>query len=74
MSHLFSLGAGAVPWMEELTDCDDPELRTRATAFMRSWTLDEADDFRSLSVIGRRAENILALWQPGETGEVTDTP
>ena len=74
LEHLFRLGAGAVPWMAELTECDDPELRTRAAAFMRSWALDEADDFRSLSVIGSRAEKLLEPWQPEETGEVTDTP
>ena len=74
MTHLFSLGPGAVPWMEELTECDDPDIRSRATAFMRSWVLDETGDFRELSRIGRRAEEILNRWQPEEAGEVTDTP
>ena len=63
MDHLFSLGAGAVPWMEELTECDDPELRTRATAFLRAWTLEQADDFRELTWINRRSQEIIAAWQ-----------
>ena len=63
MAHLFSLGAGAVPWMEELTECADPELRTRATGFLRCWTLEEADDFREQNRINRRSQEIIAAWQ-----------
>lgn len=63
MDHLFSLGAGAVPYMEELTDCDDPELRTRATAFLRAWTLEQADDFREFTWINHHAQQIIANWQ-----------
>ena len=63
MAHLFSLGAGAVPWMEELTDCDDPDLRSRATAFMRTWMLEEAEDFRSLTWITHRSREITERWQ-----------
>lgn len=63
MDHLFSLGAGAVPWMEELTECADPELRTRATGFLRCWTLEEADDFREQNRINRRSQEIIAAWQ-----------
>jgi hypothetical protein len=63
MDHLFSLGAGAVPWMEELTECADPELRTRATAFLRCWTLEQADDFREFTWINHHAQQIIANWQ-----------
>jgi hypothetical protein len=63
MDHLFSLGAGAVPYMEELTDCDDPDLRSRSTAFMRTWMLEEAEDFRSLTWITRRSREITERWQ-----------
>ena len=63
MAHLFSLGAGAVPYMEELTDCSDPDLRSRATAFMRTWMLEEAEDFRSLNWITRRSREITDAWQ-----------
>lgn len=63
MAHLFSLGAGAVPYMEELTDCNDPELRSRATAFMRSWALEEADDFRELTWINHHSQEIVKKWQ-----------
>jgi hypothetical protein len=63
MAHLFSLGAGAVPYMEELTECDDPELRTRATAFLRCWTLEQADDFREFTWINHHAQQIIANWQ-----------
>ena len=80
MAHLFSLGPGAVPYMEELTECDDPDLRSRATAFMRCWTLEKAEDFRELTWINRRSQEIVKKWQNDdlpawrEQGEVTDTP
>ena len=63
MAHLFSLGAGAVPYMEELTDCDDPELRSRAIAFLRAWTLEQAGDFREFTWINHHAQQIIANWQ-----------
>ena len=63
MAHLFSLGAGAGPGREELTDCPDPDLRSRATAFMRTWMLEEAEDFRSLTWITHGSREITERWQ-----------
>ena len=62
-AHLFGLGAGAVPYMEELTECDDPELRARATEFLRSWSLEQADDFREFTWINHHSQQIIARWQ-----------
>ena len=49
--------------MEELTNCDDPELRSRAIAFLRCWTLENADDFRELTWINRRSQEVIKKWQ-----------
>ena len=63
LSHLFGLGPGAVQYMEQLTDCDDPDIRSRSTAFLRSWYIGQAEDFRELTWIERNALEILDDWQ-----------
>ena len=63
LAHLFTLSPSAVPYMEKLTDCGDPEIRSRSTAFLRSWHIDEADDFRELTWLQHNALEILKNWQ-----------
>ena len=63
LSHLFGLGPGAVQYMEQLTDCDDPDIRSRSTAFLRSWYIGQAEDFRELTWIERNALEIVDAWQ-----------
>ena len=73
-AYLATLGPGAVEHVEKLTDCDDPLVRTMATAHLRTWELYRPDDFRSMTWMDREALKILEQYQPRERAEVTDTP
>lgn len=74
LSHLYGLGPGAVEYMEKLTDCDDPTIRSRATAFLRTWYLSEAEDFRGMNRMEQKALEILEKYRPEESAEAVDTP
>ncbi len=70
-AYLATLGPGAVEYVEKLTDCDDPIVRTMATAHLRTWDLYRAEDFRGMTYIDRKAWRILEQYQPRHT---EDTP
>lgn len=74
LEHLSELGPGAVPYIEQLTDCQDPTIRSRATACLRLYWLDEADDFREMTLKSQAALEILERYRPTETTEITDSP
>ncbi len=73
LGHLYSLGSGAVPYMEELTRCDDPDVRDHARGCLENWYLYRAEDFRSMTYVNQKAWAILEPYHPGETAEV-DVP
>ena len=74
LSHLYGLGPGAVEYMEKLTTCDDPTIRSRATAFLRTWYLGEDEDFRGMNRMEQKALEILEKYRPEESAEAVDTP
>lgn len=64
MSHLSSLGDGAVPYVQKLTECADPDIRERARVVLECWDYASAGDFREMTVLGQRAAEILEQYQP----------
>ena len=74
IDHLASLGSGAVPYLEELAHCDNVPIANLARDYLENWYLYTGDDFRSFTVLDRRAEEILDKYHPAESGEVTDIP
>ena len=64
--HLNTLGPGAVPYLEELTRCADPEVRNTARSVLGNWYIAPAGDFRELTVLGQRAARILEQYHPAE--------
>ena len=72
-AYLATLGPGAVEYVEKLTDCDDPIVRTMATAHLRTWDLYPPDDFRDMTGLDRKAWRILDRYQPRKAAvEVTE--
>lgn len=69
VQYLSTLGPGAVPWVQELTDCGDSDIEGRAVIWLKSWYIDEAADFRGMTTISRRALEILEQYQPKEAAE-----
>lgn len=67
MDHLASLGPGAVPEMERLAQCDNPVIRNMALDYLKNWYLYTGDDFRSLTVLDQRAQEILAKYTQNES-------
>ena len=67
IDHLASLGPGAVPELERLAQCDNPAVRNMARDYLANWYLYTGDDFRSLTVLDQRAEEILAKYKPAES-------
>ncbi len=74
LGHLSSLGPGAVPYVQQLTECSDPDIRERARAVLEYWYISPAGDFRELTILGQRASEILVQYHPTETVEITDIP
>lgn len=74
IDHLASLGPGAVPYLEELAHCDNVPVANMARHYLENWYYFDSEDFRSLTVLGSRAVEILEKYQPEEATEVTDTP
>ena len=74
MGHLSDLGPGAVPYVEKLTECADPAVRERARAILSCWYIAPGEDFRELTVLSRRASEILEQYHPAEGAEASDIP
>ena len=70
LGHLYSLGAGAVPYMEELTRCDDPDIRERARDCLENWYVYRSDDLREMTYVNQKAREILQVYQLPESAEV----
>ena len=73
IDHLASLGPGAVPYLEELANCDNVPIANMARDYLENWYLYTGDDFRSFTVLGHRAGEILEKYHPEETA-VVDNP
>ncbi len=73
IDHLASLGPGAVPYLEQLAQCDNIPISNMARNYLENWYFFDGDDFRSMTVLGSRAAEILNKYKPQETA-VTDTP
>ena len=63
LDHLFALGPGAVPAIEKLTDCADPNISSQAVICLRTTYFGSSDDFRSINYIAEHTRNILSQWQ-----------
>ena len=74
IDHLATLGPGAVPYMEELANCGNVPVANMARHYLENWYYFDSGDFRSLTVLGSRAREILKKYRPAEISEVTDTP
>ena len=72
--HLSTLGSGAVPYVAQLLESDEPGVRDKATACLRVMYQEGAEDFRGMTILGQRAAEILEPYRPAETGEVVDIP
>lgn len=70
LEHLFSLGPGAVPYVEQLTECGDPAIRAQAEEHLRMWYLDGGGDLRDMTWIGHQAAGILEQYKPAEAAAV----
>lgn len=73
VGHLATLGPGAVPYVERLTGCGDPAVRSQATTCLQMWDLRDADDFREMTWFGQQAAEILEPYRSHEAAAV-DTP
>ena len=73
IDHLASLGPGAVPYLEELANCDNVPIANMARDYLENWYLYTGDDFRSFTVLGHRAGEILEKYHPEEAA-VVDNP
>ena len=67
--HLGTLNGGAVPYIERLLDCGDPEVEEQAKQLLQYWFIAEADDFRGYNLANQQASQILEQYQPPEAAE-----
>lgn len=74
LSHLGNLGYGAVPYIEQLTSDDNPEVAQRARDIL-TWKYAEVEDFRGWNYRKAAAEEILKLYPAErEQAEVLPNP
>lgn len=69
--HLASLNAGAIPYIEELTDDPDPEIAQIARDVLESYHLPDYD-LRGWNYTQARAAEILERYQEPELAETLD--
>ena len=62
MDHLLTLGPGAVPYIEELTDCADPTVSLQAEMGLRRYNLYAPADFRGMTAKTQQALEILEQY------------
>ena len=67
MDHLYDLGYGVVPYLDELTRDSDPEIAEEATRMLERFHYDPED--RYLNFTYRKAVTILEIYQPPEQAE-----
>ena len=63
VDHLSDLGPGAVPYIQELTECANSDIREQARDVLKYWYIDSADNFREMTVLGQRAAEILEQYK-----------
>ena len=56
-AHLGCLGNSALPYLEDLTHCADPEVSTAAKDLIHHWHIPAIEDFRSWTYMDHRAWN-----------------
>jgi len=65
VSYLASLGNSAVPYLETLSRCEDPQVSGSARSILNTWLEDPDFGYRAWNYVDHRASERISEWKAG---------